>query len=67
MNELLYKIKNLHWTLIFSIFFLSMVGLVMIFSATREEGLNATFSQITKLLFGFLIMFFVSLININTW
>ena len=67
MKDLIYKLKNLHWTLIFLIFFLSVVGLVMIFSATKEEGLNATTSQLMKLILGFSVMFAVAITNINVW
>ena len=67
MNDFIYKLKNLHWTLIFLVFFLSLVGLVMIFSATKEEGLTATTSQLMKLLLGFSIMFAVAITNINFW
>ena len=67
MNEVFYKIKSLNWTLIFLVIFLSFVGLVMIFSATNQDGMYATRSQFFKLLLGFLIMFLVSIININFW
>tara|TARA_X000000950_G_C13903058_1_gene655641 strand:- start:925 stop:2055 length:1131 start_codon:yes stop_codon:yes gene_type:complete len=67
MNELGYKIKSLNWTLIFLILSLSFIGLVMIYSATNLDGLEATRSQFFKLLLGFGIMFTVSIININFW
>ena len=67
MNELIYKLRSLHWTLIFLIISLSIIGLVMIYSATNSEGLNATRSQFLKLLLGFSIMFAVSIINITFW
>lgn len=67
MNEIIYKIKNLHWTLIFLVSCLSLVGLVMIYSATKEEGLNATTSQLMKLILGFCVMFVVAITNINFW
>ena len=57
MNELGYKIKSLNWTLIFLILSLSFIGLVMIYSATNLDGLEATRSQFFKLLLGFGIMF----------
>ncbi|MAH78306.1 MAG: rod shape-determining protein RodA [Rickettsiales bacterium] len=67
MNEIIYKIKNLHWTLIFLVSFLSLVGIIMIYSASKSEGLTATYSQLFKLFFGFLIMICVGLVNINFW
>ncbi len=67
MQELLYKFKNLNWTLIMSVIFLSLIGLIMIYSASNSEGMKATYSHVFKLLFGFTIMFIVALININTW
>ena len=39
----------------------------MIYSASRAEGLTATYSQLFKLLFGFSIMMCVGLVNINFW
>ncbi|MBK93777.1 MAG: rod shape-determining protein RodA [Rickettsiales bacterium] len=67
MKELSYKIKNLHWTFILSVIFLSVVGLVMIYSASHAEGMKATYSQMLKLLLAILIMFVVALINISFW
>ena len=67
MKELSYKIKNLHWTFISSVIFLSLVGLVMIYSASYAEGMKATYSQMLKLLLAIVIMFVVALINISFW
>ncbi len=67
MKELSYKIKNLHWTFISSVIFLSLVGLVMIYSASHAEGMKATYSQMLKLLLAIVIMFVVALINISFW
>ena len=67
MSEFFFKFKNLHWTLIFLICSLSSVGIIMIFSASRTEGMNATYSQISKLIFAFFIMLTVSMIDIRTW
>ena len=67
MSEFFFKFKNLHWTLIFLICSLSSVGIIMIFSATKSDGLGFTYSQILKFLFGFFIMLSVGLININFW
>ena len=67
LRELLYKIKNLHWTLILTVIFLSLVGLIMIFSASHSDGMQSTYSQILKLLLAISIMFFVALIDINIW
>ena len=39
----------------------------MIYSASKSEGLTATYSQLFKLFFGFLIMICVGLVNINFW
>ena len=39
----------------------------MIYSASREDGLGATYSQFLKLVFAILVMFVVSVININVW
>ena len=39
----------------------------MIYSASREDGLGATYSQFFKLVFAILVMFVVSMININVW
>ena len=66
-KELLYKIKNLHWTLILSVIFLSLVGLVMIYSASHAEDMRSTYSQMLKLLLAISIMFIVALVNINLW
>ena len=65
MKELIFKIKNLHWTLISLVFFISFVGIVMIYSASRAEGLNPTYSHISKLILGVFIMFLVAMMNIN--
>ena len=65
INDVLYKFKNLNWTLIFSVFFLSLIGLIMIFSASNSEGMNATYSQLLKITFGFSVMFVVAMIDIN--
>ena len=67
MKELSYKVKNLHWTFISSVIFLSVVGLVMIYSASHAEGMKATYSQMLKLLLALVIMFVVALINISFW
>ena len=67
MQDILYKLKNLNWTLVMSVLFLSLIGLIMIYSASNSEGMNATYSHVFKLIFGFTIMFIVALININTW
>ena len=67
MKELSYKVKNLHWTFISSVIFLSVVGLVMIYSASHAEGMKATYSQMLKLLLAIVIMFVVALINISFW
>ena len=67
INDTLYKFKNLNWTLIFSVFFLSLIGLIMIFSASNSEGMNATYSQLLKIIFGFSVMFVVAMIDINNW
>lgn len=67
MKEIIYKIQNLHWTLIFLISFLSLVGVIMVYSATKSDGLSFTYSQLLKLSFGFVVMLSVALININTW
>tara|TARA_B100000989_G_scaffold298445_1_gene287837 strand:- start:1375 stop:2511 length:1137 start_codon:yes stop_codon:yes gene_type:complete len=67
MSDFLFKVKNLHWTLIFLITSLSVVGIIMIYSATNSDGLSFTYSQILKLLFGFIIMLSVGLVNINIW
>ncbi len=67
MKELTFKIKNLNWIFISLIIFLSIVGIIMIFSATKSDGLGFTYSQILKFLFGFFIMLSVGLININFW
>lgn len=67
MKEIIYKIQNLHWTLIFLISFLSLVGVIMVYSATKSDGLSFTYSQLLKLSFGFVVMLAVALININTW
>ena len=67
MKELTFKIKNLNWIFISLIIFLSIVGIIMIFSASRTEGMNATYSQISKLIFAFFIMLTVSMIDIRTW
>ena len=67
INDILYKFKNLNWTLIFSVFFLSLIGLIMIFSASNSEGMNATYSQLLKIIFGFSVMFVVAMIDINNW
>ena len=65
MKELLFKFRNLHWTLITLIIFISFVGIVMIYSASRSEGLIPTYSHVTKLILGIFLMFVVSFININ--
>ena len=67
MQDILYKFKNLNWTLVMSVLFLSLIGLIMIYSASNSEGMNATYSHVFKLIFGFTIMFMVALVNINTW
>ena len=67
MQDILYKLKNLNWTLVMSVLFLSLIGLIMIYSASNSEGMNATYSHVFKLIFGFTIMFIVAFININTW
>ena len=67
MKELTFKIKNLNWIFISLIIFLSIVGIIMIFSASKTEGMNATYSQISKLIFAFFIMLTVSMINIRFW
>ena len=67
INDILYKFKNLNWTLIFSVLFLSLIGLIMIFSASNSEGMNATYSQLLKIIFGFSVMFVVAMIDINNW
>ena len=67
MNDIIYKFKNLNWTLIFSVSFLSLIGLIMIFSASNSEGMSATYSQLFKIIFGFSVMFIVAMININSW
>ena len=65
MKELIFKFKNLHWTLISLVFFISFVGIVMIYSASKAEGLNPTYSHISKLILGIFIMFSVAMMNIN--
>ena len=65
MKELIFKFKNLHWTLISLVFFISFVGIVMIYSASKAEGLNPTYSHISKLILGVFIMFLVAMMNIN--
>ena len=65
MKELIFKFKNLHWTLISLVFFISFVGIVMIYSASKAEGLNPTYSHISKLILGIFIMFLVAMMNIN--
>ena len=67
MNDILYKFKNLNWTLILSVLFLSIIGLIMIFSASNSDGMNATYSQLLKIIFGFSVMFVVAMIDINNW
>ncbi len=67
MQEIVYKFKNLNWTLVMSVLFLSLIGLIMIYSASNAEGMRSTYSHLAKLVFGFTIMLLVALININTW
>ena len=67
MQEIVYKFKNLNWTLVMSVLFLSLIGLIMIYSASNAEGMRSTYSHLAKLVFGFAIMLLVALININTW
>ena len=67
MQEIVYKFKNLNWTLVMSVLFLSLIGLIMIYSASNSEGMSSTYSHLAKLVFGFTVMFLVAFININTW
>ena len=67
MKELIFKIRNLNWIFVSLIVFLSIVGVVMIYSASKTEGMSATYSQISKLFFAFFLMLIVSVIDIKTW
>ena len=67
MTEIIIKLRNLNWLFIFLISFLSFVGLVMIYSATYVEESKIFISHIYKVVFGFTLMIFVSLIDIEFW
>ena len=60
MQEIVYKFKNLNWTLVMSVLFLSLIGLIMIYSASNAEGMSSTYSHLAKLVFGFTVMFLVA-------
>ena len=67
MYDLIFKFKNLNWFLIFLIIFLSFVGVIMIYSATVGDDSRIFISHIYKILFGFSLMIFVGLVDIDFW
>ena len=67
MTEIIIKLKNLNWLFVFLISFLSFVGLVMIYSATFGEESKIFISHIYTVIFGFILMILVSLVDIGFW
>ena len=56
-------LKNIEWYLIIAAVILSVVGLVALFSATYESGLDEFKKQIIWLIIGLIIMIAVMFIN----
>ena len=67
MSDLIIKLKNLNWLLIFLIMFLSFVGVIMIYSATIGDNSKIFISHIYKILFGSLLMILIALLDIDFW
>ncbi len=67
MSDLIIKLKNLNWLLIFLIIFLSFVGVIMIYSATIGDNSKIFISHIYKILFGSLLMILIALLDIDFW
>ena len=65
MSEILGKIKTLNWLLVFLIFFLSFVGLVMIYSATHGGDDRIFVSHLSKICIGLSLMIIISLVDLD--
>ena len=65
--DIFFKFKNLNWFLISLIFFLSFVGLIMIYSATIGEENTIFISHIYKIIFGLFLMIIASTLDVDFW
>ena len=61
------KLKNINWFFVSLICFLSFIGLVMIYSATIGDESRIFLSHIYKIVFGLMLMFLISLLDIEFW
>ena len=67
MGDFFFRLKNLNWFLIFLTFFLTFVGMVMIFSATSGKGFDILVSHVSKVFLGFSLMLIIGTIQIDFW